>query len=109
MCKPTLCGEHVLCGLLSLCEHNVSVRGKACVRTVCVTHLLCVGGLEALCCKGCGSVGLCGDGVVCGCEVVLGNYFGGGGVLWGWCCGAGVVLGHDRNFPKIFGARDKIF
>ncbi len=40
------------------------------MRTVLVTHLLCVGVLEALWGKGCRGVGLCGDGVVCEWEMV---------------------------------------
>ena len=62
-------------GLMFLCV------GGLCEDCWCGRGLVCVGGLEALCCKGCRGVGLCGDGVVCWCEVVLGNYFGGGGVL----------------------------
>jgi len=82
VCVKILCVRQQLCVSFSPCVSLIFLcEGKACVRAVCVTHLLCVGGLEALYCKGCGSVGLCGDGVVCGCEVVLGNYFGGGGVL----------------------------
>jgi len=74
-----------------------------------VTHLLCVGGLEALCCKGCSVVGLCGDGVVCECEFVCAWGF----AVWDYCGGVvpfvGGGCGHDRNFPEIFGARDKLF
>jgi len=74
-----------------------------------VTHLLCVGGLEALCCKGCSVVGLCGGGVVCERGLVLDGCLVRGGVLCG--CGAlrGCGCGHDRNFPEIFGERGKLF
>ena len=98
-----------MCELFSLCEPNVFVCGKACVRTVCVTHLLCAGGLEALWGKGL----LVCDCLCDGLLVWVWNGVGwmsceGWSPVWG-CCGVGVVFGHDRNFPKIFGARDKLF
>lgn len=109
VCKTTVCGKHALCELFPLCGSNVSVCGNACVRTVCVTHLLCVGGLDALCCKGCGSVGLCGEGVVCELGMVLdgvlvaGNYCGDGVVVWGW------FLGTTGIFPKFLGNETNYF
>jgi len=75
-----------------------------------VTHLLCVGGLEALCCKGCSCVGLCGDGVVCECEFVWAWGFAGWDYCGGGCafCGSGVgttgiflkFLGNETNYFK---------
>jgi len=71
VCVRKLCVGDMLCVSFSSCASLMFLcEGKACVRAVLVTHLLCVGGLEALCCKGCSVVGLCGGGV---------------GVGVGWC------------------------